>query len=378
MPWKETSTMKEREQFIKEAKIGLNSFSALCKKYNISRQTGYKWVNRERQLGAIGLKDLSRKPKRSPNQTPTLMEDEVLKVRQAHPIWGGRKIRHILLREGKDNVPAASTITSILKRNEKITPEESRKREAYIRFEYEAPNQMWQMDYKGYFPLMDGTKCHPLTIVDDYSRFLVGLRACPDEKALTTQEQLSLIFKQYGLPKKLLMDNGAPWGDDKDSPHTFLTAWFMALGIKVLHIGAYHPQTNGKNERFNRTLLDEVIAQKGFENLEDAQRHFDEWANIYNTYRPHEAIGMEVPASRYEPSKQRYPNKILPPDYGPVATVRKTDQAGSFMFDGFRLRLGKAFKKKTVELRPTTNEGEIEVYYYDNLIHRFDLRKKKC
>ncbi len=378
MPWKETSTMIEREQFIEESKIGLLNFSELCKKYNISRQTGYKWVKRERQFGVNGLKNLPRKPRHSPNQTSAEIEKEVLKVRFAHPTWGGRKIRHILMREGMDHVPAASTITAILKRNKKITAEESRKREEYKRFEYESPNELWQMDFKGYFPLMDGTNCHPLTIIDDHSRFLVGLRACPDEKALTAQEHLGVIFKQYGLPEKMLMDNGAPWGDDKDSPHTFLTAWFMSMGIKVAHIGAYHPQTNGKNERFNRTLLEEVIAQRGFENLEDAQNFFDEWAKMYNTYRPHEAIGMEVPASRYKQSKQHYLNNIPLPNYGTTAIVRKTDQAGAFMFEGQRLRLGKAFKKKVVELRPTTNEGEIEVYYYDTLINRFNLRKKKC
>ena len=271
MPWKETSTMIEREQFIEESKIGLLNFSELCKKYNISRQTGYKWVKRERQFGVNGLKNLPRKPRHSPNQTSAEIEKEVLKVRFAHPTWGGRKIRHVLIREGMDHVPAASTITAILKRNRKITAEESRKREEYKRFEYESPNELWQMDFKGYFPLMDGTNCHPLTIIDDHSRFLVGLRACPDEKALTAQEHLGVVFKQYGLPEKMLMDNGAPWGDDKDSPHTFLTAWFMSMGIKVAHIGAYHPQTNGKNERFNRTLLEEVIAKRGFENLEDAQ-----------------------------------------------------------------------------------------------------------
>ncbi len=213
-------------------------------------------------------------------------------------------------REGKVPVPSASTITAILRRNDKLDPDESRKREAFIRFEYEEPNQLWQMDFKGHFRLLDGQYCHPLTIVDDHSRFLVGLKACADERALTVQRQLSQIFEQYGLPERILMDNGSPWGDEKDSPFTILTTWLMQLGVGVIHSRAYHPQTNGKNERFNRTLLEEVIARQGFENLNEAQAFFDRWSTVYNTYRPHESLNFEVPSSRYEPSKQCFPSSL--------------------------------------------------------------------
>jgi len=377
MPWKECTAMQAKEQFIREAKIGILSFSSLCAKYKISRQTGYKWLNRERLLGPAGLIELSRRPKRSPKQTTAEVEAEILRIRSEHTDWGGRKIRKIIEREGKFTIPAASTITAILRRNGKLDKEQCEKRGAITRYEYEKPNQLWHMDFKGNFLLLDETLCYPLTIIDDHSRFLVGLKACPDEKALTVQKHLSEIFKKYGMPERILIDNGAPWGDDEDSPYTFLTTWMMEMGIAITHCRPYHPQTNGKNERFNLTLQNEVITKQGFENLEEVQARFDEWGEMYNTYRPHDALGLEVPASRYKPSSQRFPEGLPVPDYGSTAIVRRTDQRGKIFFEGHRLRLGKAFPKKKVEIRPTTTEGVIEVYYFNFKIAHFDLRNRK-
>ncbi len=378
MPWKASTVMEERKRFVQEAKIGLISFKSLCQRYGISRATGYKWRKREREEGEKGLGDRSRAPRNSPAQSSPEVEAEVLRIRNEHPAWGGRKIRKIMEREGKVHIPAASTITAILKRNGKIELAESKKREAFIRFEHERPNDLWQMDFKGSFRLLDETYCHPLTVVDDHSRYLVGLKACSNEEGLTVQKQLSRIFEQYGLPQRILMDNGAPWGDDKDSPFTFLTTWLMQLGIGVAHCRAYHPQTNGKNERFNRTLLEEVIMRNGFADLREAQDAFDQWSTVYNTYRPHQALDFEVPASRYEPSKQAFPTVPPLPEYDVLDIVRKTDSLGVMFFDGHKLRLGKAFRKKEVVIRPTNAAGIINVYYYGKQIAHFDLRDKDC
>ena len=346
MPWKESTAMEERKRFIQEAKTGSTTLTRLCQQFGISRQTGYKWLKREREEGEQGLQDRSRKPKSSPLQSPAEVEAEVIRIRDKHPVWGGRKIRKIMEREGKVPVPSASTITAILRRYHRIDLEESRKREAFIRFEYDEPNQLWQMDFKGHFRLLDGEYCHPLTIVDDHSRFLVGLKACPNERALTVQKQLSQVFEQYGLPQRILTDNGSPWGDEKESPFTFLTTWLMQLGVDVIHSRAYHPQTNGKNERFNRTLLEEVIARQGFENLDEAQAFFDQWSTVYNTYRPHEALNFEVPSSRYEPSKQCFPSSLPLAEYGPLEIVRKTDRKGVFTYEGHKLRLERPFQAR--------------------------------
>ena len=378
MPWKESTAMEERKRFIQEAKTGSTTLTRLCQQFGISRQTGYKWLKREREEGEQGLQDRFRKPKSSPLQSPAEVEAEVIRIRDKHPVWGGRKIRKIMEREGKVPVPSASTITAILRRYHRIDLEESRKREEFIRFEYEEPNQLWQMDFKGHFRLLDGEYCHPLTIVDDHSRFLVGLKACPNERALTVQKQLSQVFEQYGLPQRILTDNGSPWGDEKESPFTFLTTWLMQLGVDVIHSRAYHPQTNGKNERFNRTLLEEVIARQGFENLDEAQAFFDQWSTVYNTYRPHEALNFEVPSSRYEPSKQCFPSSLPLAEYGPLEIVRKTDRKGVFTYEGHKLRLGKAFPSKEVVIRPAKAVGVIEVYFYNNKIARFDLRESEC
>ena len=378
MPWKESTAMEERKRFIQEAKTGSTTLTRLCQQFGISRQTGYKWLKREREEGEQGLQDRSRKPKSSPLQSPAEVEAEVIRIRDKHPVWGGRKIRKIMEREGKVPVPSASTITAILRRYHRIDLEESRKREAFIRFEYDEPNQLWQMDFKGHFRLLDGEYCHPLTIVDDHSRFLVGLKACPNERALTVQKQLSQVFEQYGLPQRILTDNGSPWGDEKESPFTFLTTWLMQLGVDVIHSRAYHPQTNGKNERFNRTLLEEVIARQGFENLDEAQAFFDQWSTVYNTYRPHEALNFEVPSSRYEPSKQCFPSSLPLAEYGPLEIVRKTDRKGVFTYEGHKLRLGKAFPSKEVVIRPAKAAGVIEVYFYNNKIARFDWRESEC
>ena len=169
-----------------------------------------------------------------------------------------RKIKAYLERKEGSRMPSASTITAILKRNEQIDPAESSKHRPFQRFEMEQPNQLWQMDFKGYFALEEGGYCHPLTVLDDHSRFLLGLRACPNEAMVTVKAQLSEIFRSYGLPDRMLMDNGSPWGDDADTHHTIFTAWLIRLGVQVSHGRPYHPQTQGKDERLHRTLQDVV------------------------------------------------------------------------------------------------------------------------
>src|SRR5205807_4484324 len=152
----------------------------------------------------------------------------------------------------------------------------------FERFERAAPNELWQMDYKGHFATRAG-RCHPLTVVDDHSRYAVGLRACGDERGGTVQAELTAIFRQYGLPERMLMDNGSPWGSDALHRHTWLTVWLLELGVAVSHGRPYHPQTQGKDERFHRTLTAEVIGRRAFADLAECQRRFDAWRVVYNT-----------------------------------------------------------------------------------------------
>lgn len=373
MSWKQRTPMLERTEFIKLANQEASNISQLCDSYGISRKTGYKWLRRLREAGLAGLEDQSRRPLHSPNQTSHEMEEQVLAVRAQYPTWGGRKIRRLLQDGGLLEVPSASTITAILRRNEMIAPEEALKHKAFIHFEHEHPNDLWQMDYKGSFRLTEGGACHPLTVLDDNSRFLMGLKSCPNERRTTVQYHLTSIFEEYGLPERMLMDNGSPWGDDLDSRYTLLTSWLLRLDISISHGRPYHPQTQGKDERLHRTLQDELITRNIFITLDQTQMLFDKWRYEYNYIRPHEALQMNTPASRYVPSTRPFPTTLPPIIYETQDFIRRTDDDGRFCFQGRRFRLGKAFPHHEVAVRPTVQDGVFDVYYCKQKVTRISL-----
>lgn len=376
MPWKETTTMSQRAEFIERAKEAGVNLSGLCREFGISRKTAYKWLKREREGGAGGLLEQSRRPNHSPEQTDQAMEQRVLSVREAHPAWGGRKIRRVLQNQGCQAVPAASTITAILRREGQIDPQEAAKHKPFQRFERERPNELWQMDFKGYFALQAGGYCHPLTVLDDHSRFLVGLKACPNETHATVKSQLTAIFEQYGLPERLLMDNGPPWGDDQDSHHTIFTSWLLRLGIAVSHGRPYHPQTQGKDERLNRSLLNEVISRHAMSTLAESQAHFDAWQQIYNYLRPHEALQLATPSTRYQPSPRPFPAILPPVTYEPNDLIRKVDDSGKIFFHNHCFRVGKAFRHQLVALRPAESDGIFDVFFCTMKVKQIDLRQE--
>jgi len=378
MPWKEATNVSLRSEFIHLAERQGANLSELCRRFGISRKTGYKWLERYRVDGESGLVDRSRRPHHSPRRSSAEVEAKVAEVRQEHPAWGGRKIKAYLQRKGYPQLPSPSTITEILRRNDQIDAEEARKHRPYQRFEMEQPNQLWQMDFKGYFSLEEGGYCHPLSVLDDHSRFLVGLQACPNETRQTVQDQLSGIFRCYGLPERMLMDNGSPWGDDRDSPHTILTAWLIRLGIKISHGHPYHPQTQGKDERLHRTLQDELLSRYTLLNLPDCQVHFDRWRNLYNYERPHEALDLQPPVSRYQPSPRPFPEVLPPILYNTSDIIRKVDQSGKIYFQNRVFRVGKAFRHNPVALRPAQEEGEYEVFFCHLKVAQISLRGDNC
>lgn len=370
--------MSLRSEFIHLAQLENANISELCRQFEISRKTGYKWLKRYRAESESGLADRSRRPHHSPRRSSPEVEAAVVSVRQEFPAWGGRKIKAYLERKGQSQVPSASTITEILRRKEKIDEEEAQKHKPFKRFEMEHPNELWQMDFKGYFSLEEGGYCHPLTVLDDHSRFLVGLKACPNETRTTVQEQLTEVFRCYGLPERMLMDNGSPWGDDRESPHTVLTAWLIRLGIDISHGRPYHPQTQGKDERLHRTLQEELLSRHTLNNLPHCQLHFDQWRDIYNFERPHEALEMQPPASRYQPSLRPFP-EILPPIlYGTGDIVRKVDKTGRIYFHNRAFRVGKAFRYNPVAIRPTQQEGDFEVYFCQLKVAQISLPGDNC
>lgn len=255
MPWRECSKMEARREFVSLAEVEGANVSLLCKRFGISRKTGYKWLRRSQTEAGESLADRSRRPRHTPGRTLEKMEVAVLGVRDEHPAWGGRKIRRRLQDCGERGVPAASTIGEILRRQGRLDESEAAQHRPFQRFEHAQPNDLWQMDFKGYFGLGDGTNCHPLTVLDDHSRYALGLRACDNERRETVESELREVFRCYGLPLLMLMDNGPPWGSgDWSNRYTGLVVWLLRLGVRVTHGRPYHPQTQGKDERFHRTL----------------------------------------------------------------------------------------------------------------------------
>src|SRR5436853_2377874 len=346
MAFREISTLDQRREFISFAMQEGANIRELCRRFGISPQTAYKWLERYRQEGPEGLHDRSRRPMGSPHRTAPAMEAKVLDVRdRSNNAWGGRKIRRRLETLGETEVPAASTITEILRRHDRLTEAGAAEHPGpWQRFERPSPNELWQMDYKGHIAIHSGGRCHPLTVLDDHSRYNIVMAACGDEQGETVRGHLRPAFRRYGLPLAMLMDNGTPWGDPGGDLYTSFGVWLMRLGIRVLHGRPYHPQTQGKEERFHRSLKAEVFNGKSFLDLADCQRAFDKWRPRYNHERPHQAIGMATPAERYQPSARPFTEVLPPIEYAPGDHVRKVSSDGFINFKNKAWRLSKAFR----------------------------------
>lgn len=374
MPWKADSVESLRLEFVLFAQHEDCDIQQLCKRYGIAGKTAYKWIARYQAEGEKGLCDQSRRPHHSPNKTGDPLEEAVLEVRGHHEAWGGRKIQKVLIRRGYSVVPAPSTITDILRRHGRLDLQESEKHRAWKRFEREMPNRLWQMDFKGHFALANRQRCHPLTVVDDHSRFAVGLQACGNEQKETVQARLTGIFRDYGLPEAMVMDNGSPWGYGRDQEaFTELGVWLIRLGVRILHSGPGHPQTHGKNERFNRTLKTELLQGRLFRDLEHCQGCFDQWRHEYNLERPHEALGMKTPAECYQPSDRSFPESLGAIEYGPGDIVRKVQWKGEIHYRNRTFLIGRAFHGYPVALRATKEEGVWDVYFCHQRITQIDL-----
>jgi transposase InsO family protein len=373
MPFHETSRMDTRLEFVMLASVEGANVRSLCRRFGVSPTTGYKWLERWRLDGMTGLGELSRRPQNSPSRSAAATEEAVLSVRAEHPAWGGRKIARRLKDLGQQGVPAPSTVTAILKRHGVELGALGGGQSAFTRFERARPNELWQMDFKGHVALHAG-RLHPLTVLDDHSRFSVVLAACANERTETVQQHLVTAFRRYGLPERLITDNGSPWGDGPGSPFTPLGVWLIEHGIKISHSRPYHPQTMGKDERFHRSLKAEVLSGPPFADLAAADRAFERWRTVYNTQRPHEALELAVPASRYQPSRRDYLENIAPFDYAPCDIVRRVQQGGHVSLLGYAVKVPKAFRGKSIAFRPTTQDGVFDVVFRTQMIVTIDIR----
>ncbi len=273
--------------------------------------------------------------------------------------------------------PAPSVVHGILKRNGRIHPAVGGA-PADRRFERPAPNDLWQMDFKGWIRLSDGRRCHPLTVVDDHSRYAVGLEACSDERGATVKARLERIFRRYGLPEAFFVDNGTPWGDPSGERWTRFEVWLLKLGIGLIHARPYHPQSRGKNERFHRTLTAEVLALRRFASFPAMQRAFDAWRVTYNLDRPHEALDQEVPASRYRPSPRSMPARLPEPRYDEGEIVRTVLSTKDYVsFRGQLWKVPGAFRGERVAIRPASADGRFGVFFAAHRIAEIDLTRQK-
>lgn len=337
MPWKDHEVTEERWRFIEDWNSGDFHIAELCEHYGVTRKTGYKWLDRYLAQGIKGLQDKSRAPHHHPNEVGAEMEERIIAMREQHPRWGAPKIRgRLVLDRIGETIPAESTIGEILKRNGLTVP---RKRRRSSRggeqqlAEAAGPNRVWCADYKGWFRTQDGSRIDPLTISDQYSRYLFRCQAVAAADYLHTKAVMEAAFREYGLPERMRTDNGAPFGSNGESGLTGLTVWWIKLGIVPEHIQPGKPQQNGRHERMHRTLKQETASPPAA-NRRTQQARFNQFRKQYNEQRPHQALGQQPPANFYQPSARPYPTRLTEVEYPTGWTLRRISPAGQLRWGG--------------------------------------------
>lgn len=374
MTWQPRAVMDVKREFVELAlKEGANR-RELCRRFGISPKTGYALLARHAEEGMACCTPRSRRPLTSPARSSETTEQAVVALRQEHPAWGGRKIARWLADAGHAGVPRPSTVTSILHRHGLIDAASSQASTAWKRFEHETPNALWQIDFKGHFDTPAG-RCHPLTLLDDHSRFNLTLTACARPDTPSVQARLQQVFERYGLPVRINADNGPPWGSPS-APHSLseLSVWLIRLGVRVSHSTPYHPQTNGKLERFHRSLKAEVLNGRSYADLPHAQAAFEQWRKLYNHQRPHEALNMDTPIQHYTVSPRPFPVSLAPIEYADHDTVIEVGWNGFIKFRGHKVRTSSALHRLPVALRPDPDhDGCFDAYFCHQRFMRLDL-----
>ena len=375
MPWKETRLETMREEFVKRVLAHEKSKSALCSEYGISRPTGDKWI--ARYLSGDQLKDMSRAPKSRPNKTDPEIEKKIVEYREKYPAIGAVKMRRIMQDAKHIDLPSARTFNEIFKRNGLITKEASEAAKPYERFEKSYPNEMWQADFKGHFPMGNGVRCHTLNIIDDYSRMNICCEPLLSETFAEIKPCMERIFQEYGMPFSFLCDNGNPWGTQQSTGFTNFEVWLMELGILTMHGRILHPQTQGKEERFNGSFTRECLRHHNIRDQADAAKIFGEYRDFYNNVRPHMALGLEVPASRYTPSSRQFPARISPWEYPDEFVVRNVKSSGYITINGQGYFLSEAFGDKQIAFRESSKGAHlINLYFRQFRIGQIDIEKR--
>jgi transposase InsO family protein len=374
MPFGVCTMSEQRKSLVEEIKSGEHGISALCRKYGVSRPTAYKWLSRSKS--GYSMENMSKAPLKSPCKTSVPVEEMVKQARHKHPCWGGRKLKAYLERAGEAHVPSASTITAILHRNSLISKEASLAAKPFKRFERANPNDLWQTDFKGHFAMENGSRCHPLTVTDDMSRFSLCISAKDNERLTGVKDSFRSLFMEHGLPKAVLCDNGNPWGTGAFFGYTKFEVFLMDYGVLPIHGRPLHPQTQGKEERFHRTLKRELLARVSMRDLNHAQKEFDTFRLEYNEERPHCAIGYAVPADRYRDSDRAAPEKVQKWEYPEKSHVRKMRKNGYISFSNGLYYLSEAFDGIEIALVKTLDDSLVDVIYRNFRIAVINLKQR--
>jgi transposase InsO family protein len=355
----------QRVEFVVRAQQGQQNLSRLCAEFGIARPTGYVWLKRYREQGVAGIEEHSRRPRHSPHQTAPSVEQRIVQLRRERPDWGARKLQ-LLLRDEGILLPVI-TVHRVLLRHGWVRPDD-RRSPAWQRFERVAPNQLWQMDFKS--PKGCQQPVGPLSVIDDHSRFVIALEKAGSTRTEAVQEGLERAFLRHGVPESMLMDHGTPWWNAQaPSGWTKLQVWLMKQGIACLFSGIRHPQTQGKVERFHLAL--EMARRRRLQNHEMDQGWLDQFRYEYNYLRPHEALDMKTPSTRWVPSPRRYQPHPPPWCYPAGAEVRALGSQGQLRLHGQRWEISQALAREPVRLVRISNR--ILVYYCNSLLKEIDL-----
>lgn len=378
MAWRETGIVDERVSFVAACLEDDETMSAVCAAYGISRRTGYKWLTRYRAQGPSGLLDLPRTPLHHGRATSLDVVERIVAVKEAHPLWGPKKIVAVLRRgDPERGWPATSTVGEILKRQGLV---KGRQRARWRNVgngpwpEPTGPNGLWSADHKGWFRTGDGERCEPLTVMDGASRYLLALQATGSTGEQEAWPVFEALFHEYGLPERLRTDNGSPFASAGIAGLTPLSVRLIKLGIGLERIAPGKPQQNGRHERFHLSML--PLAQAPKANKASQQQAFDDFRVEYNQVRPHEALGQTPPAEHYKRSLRPMPGTPPEPDYPAEAAVRKVRSNGEIKWNGSLVYVSASLTGEPVAIEET-DEGEWALRFYAHPIGIIDKRQLK-
>jgi transposase InsO family protein len=372
----ETNAVEQRRQFVRAYQSGAWTMTELCARYRVSRPTGYKWVGRGLAEGEAGFEERARTPQTCPHRTAAAVEAEIVAVRRRYG-WGAKKLLQVLrVRQPAAVWPARSTVNAILERHGLLRRQRRRPggqvHPGAAPLETTAPNQVWPADFKGQFKTRDGVYCYPLTVTDHFSRAVLLCRALPSTRTRDARPAFLALFRECGLPAAIRTDNGAPFASTALHGLAPLNIWWMQLGIVHQRIRPGRPQANGTHERMHRELKKET-ATPAAASARAQQRRFDAFRRRYNEERPHEALALQTPASRWHPSPRPYPSRLATPEYPGHYEVRRVTSAGTFKFRGQLLFVSHALEDADIGLEEVA-DGLWNLLYYRTVLGRLDER----